>query len=223
MMRKPQVKREFDPADFDRTENYYFKRFGAYAIDSLLVAFVLLIPFFLLGADPTDPAMVAIFIFCLGLGSIVYKSIFEYYRNETPGKNLLGLRIEPLGEDIPMEAYFMRNLSAIVPMILPALDLAYGYSSSVDNRMKYLDATNRLIVVEVLPVVVQEIIRRPMKIEAKPETERFQLGFDEGYARGNCPRCGAPYRVLPPGNTSFSGLWNHRCTWCNSLITESML
>jgi hypothetical protein len=224
-MRNPRAKREIVPADFDRTENYYMKRFGAYFIDLMIVLLVLMVPFFLLGADVSDPVMVALFILCLGIGTIAYKTAFEYYRDETPGKNLLGLKVERLGDvdaERELQPYLLRNMSALLPVVFPAIDLAYGYANSQDNRMKYLDENNGMIVVEVMPVVVKEIPRRPMKVEPRQEPQKMHLGFDQGYARGTCPRCGAPYRVLPPGNTGFSGLWNHRCTWCNSLIQESL-
>lgn len=223
MIRKETREREVQPSDFDRTENYFPKRLGAYIIDTIPPFFVLLVLYVALGVDSLNVTIALSFALLLGVLTIFYKSFFEMGRRETPGKSILGLRIELLEKEVPTEAYFMRNLSSIVPFVLPALDMAYGYMSYEDNRQKLLDMSNRMIVVEVLPVVVQEIVRRPMKVEPRPEPERYRLGFDEGYARGNCPRCGAPYRVLPPGNTSFSGLWNHRCTWCNSLITESML
>ena len=222
-MRKTEVAQEVDPADYDRTENYFPKRFGAYIIDSLLVLFVLLVPFFLFGADMTDPTVLWLFVFCLGMATLIFKSAFEYFKKETPGKNLLGLNIVVLAEDVPVEAFFIRNVSMVLPLVVPALDMAYGYFTSVDNRQRLLDKMNKMLVVEVMPVLVREIVRRPVRIEPRPEPERFRLGFDEGYARGTCPRCGAPYRVLPPGNTGFSGLWNHRCTWCNSLIQEGLV
>jgi uncharacterized RDD family membrane protein YckC len=37
---------------------------------------------------------------------------------------------------------------------------------------------------------------------------------------GRCSACASPFRILEKGDTSFSGLWNSRCTWCNKQVFE---
>jgi uncharacterized RDD family membrane protein YckC len=37
---------------------------------------------------------------------------------------------------------------------------------------------------------------------------------------GRCSRCNSPFRILEKGDTSFSGLWNSHCTWCNKAVFE---
>lgn len=50
------------------------------------------------------------------------------------------------------------------------------------------------------------------------EVERQQM---MDYLRhGRCSKCGSPFRILEKGDTSWTGLWNSRCTWCNKLVFE---
>jgi len=220
-MREPLAYRGTDPSRFERTEQYIPKRIAAYFIDAILVIAIFAGAFLISGADMADPLIILAVLIISGIATAFLKGAFDLSRRRSLGRALLGMRVETLDEDLSIGDAFMRNGSAIIPFLLPALDMAIGMFTSEDDRQKFLDAATRTLVVEDMPVEAREVIRRaPVQVETQEKPEKFRLGFDQGYAKGNCPRCGAPYRVLPPGDQRFDGLWNHRCTWCNALIHE---
>jgi uncharacterized RDD family membrane protein YckC len=210
-----------DPSRFERTEAYFPKRVAAYLLDGFIVFAIFTAIFYLAGAFEGLAWLEVLFI--SGIVLALLKAAFDYTERRTPGRVVFGLRLRPLREELSLIDAFVRNASCIVPVILPMLDMLFGFLTSPDDRQKWLDNMTHAIVVEDMPVEAREVFRRPMvQVEQAERPERFRLGFDQGYARGNCPRCGAPYRVLPPGDQRFNGLWNHRCTWCNSLIQEGL-
>jgi len=223
MMREGEIVHELDPNSFDRTGGYFFKRGIAYLIDFIVAGFIVALIMAVIGLDPTSPISILAFLLASGILLIAIKTVLETARGDTVGKFLMGLRVEHLAQDHGAVDVFMRNVSHIIPLISPGLDQLIGTFSAKDDRQKWTDSVARTIVVENLPLEAREIPRRmPVQVEAPERTEKVRLGFDQGYAKGNCPRCGAPYRILPPGNQAFDGLWNHRCTWCNYLIREGL-
>jgi uncharacterized RDD family membrane protein YckC len=215
------MERELDPSSFERTDLYFLKRFIAYLIDASIVLAIFLMIFVIAGID-LDILMILVIVILSGIIITLLKGAFEYSRKETPGKMVAGLRVESLKGELTFTEALVRNASTIVPVVLPTLDMLVGIFGSPDSRQKFLDNATTAMVVENMPIEVREIVRRPVQIEPVEKPEKIRLGFDQGYARGNCPRCGAPYRVLPPGDKRFDGLWNHRCTWCNALIQENL-
>lgn len=220
-MRERMMDREVHPSDFERTESYFLKRFFGYVIDLALMMIISIFIFLIAGSDLGAALTWFLIIAVAGILLVLMKTATEWIKKESPGKFLVGLRVEPLGEDLSLPAAFLRNLTGAIPLLLPILDMAIGFAGSEDNRQKITDSISKTIVVENMPVVAREL-HRPIQMEPRERPEPFRLGFDSGYAKGNCPRCGAPYRVLPPGDERFNGLWNHRCTWCNYMIQEGV-
>jgi hypothetical protein len=136
----------------------------------------------------------------------------------------MGLKVIDMYGKVTLGESLVRNFLEIVPIILPLFDYIIGMAVAQDSRQKLFDSISKTLVIENIPVVVDEKPRyMPRRIVQEPQPkEKVKLDYRR-IRVGHCPRCNAPYRVLAPGDESFSGLWNHRCTWCNHLITEDLL
>jgi len=207
--------------DFDRyprTDNYFVKRTSAYIADLLLCFVISLIFLLIIGIDMAGLLGWVLLYILTGFLTTVYKMLLEGFGARTLGKAVFSLRVVGR-EDGPMfgEAV-LRNLSAILPFIGPLLDQLIGSGTARDSRQKLTDHLSTTLVVE----EIQEVaIERPMPIIQPPKPKEKMFLDYRNVRVGNCPRCGAPYRVLAPGDSTFSGLWNHRCTWCDHLIREN--
>ena len=207
---------------YPKTESYWLKRFGAYVLDTGMAFILVLLVFLLLtliwGIE-VGTVLIIIFYVVVGLFTFIGKSIIEFITGTSPGKGIFGLRVVSAFERPTMGELLRRNLFCILPFILPLIDLLLG-SGTEDSRQKMQDASTKTLVVENLMTVEERPARRyiPPAEGPKVEKEKMKLDFPGRARVGHCPRCGAPYRVLPPGDDSFSGLWNYRCTWCNHLI-----
>ncbi len=211
-----------DFAEFPRTEMYMPKRIGSYLLDLAIVAFLIIIIFYLAGSNLEDPWLWLIIIGITGVATIIVKAVLEAGMGKSIGKALFGLRVVTFEGEPGFGQTFVRNIFSVVPLVGPLVDYVFGKGSAEDDRQKLMDVQSDTIVVEDMVVPVEEprvrVHREPVKVEPKPK-EKVRLDF-RSVRVGHCPRCGAPYRVLPPEDPSFSGLWNHRCTWCNHLIQE---
>jgi hypothetical protein len=212
----------WDPRDFPRTDGYMAKRIGAYLADLGVAAILIILAFYLLGADLNESMIWLYIVILIGVLSFLLKAVLEAGIGRSIGKIIFGLLvISPYGEASFGQA-LARNISNIVPLVGPLFDLIFGRGSAVDDRQKFSDTGAETLVIEDLPIPVEEpvrIYRPPVKVEPPKPKEKVRLDYRKMRV-GHCPRCGAPYRVLPPDDPSFSGLWNHRCTWCNHRITE---
>ncbi|MGA1822260.1 MAG: RDD family protein [Thermoplasmatota archaeon] len=214
-----------DYDSYPMSGSYWPKRVAAYFVDLAMVFFVLLLVF-LIGfyvSETTFTAVAAgILILLTGILTWILKAGLEYAKETTPGKSFLGLTVISGYGKPSFGELLLRNLSMFVIIIGSILDMLIGMFSSEDSRQKFLDRkTNTMVVEEV--AVAEELPRRRYAPppEAPPEPpEKVRLGFPGRVKTGNCPRCGAPYRILDPGDDSFSGLWNYRCTWCNHKVFE---
>ena len=214
---------EWDPQDFPKTDGYMTKRIGAYLLDLVIASFAVIIIFYVMEADLND-AMNWAYIFAIsGIVTFIYKTILEAGFGRSIGKFIFGLIVISPDGGASFGQALGRNITNIIPLIGPFIDLIFGRSNAEDDRQKFSDSGLRTLVIEDIPVTVEEpvrIYRQPMKVEPPRSKEKFRLDYTRMRV-GHCPRCGAPYRVLPPEDTSFSGLWNHRCTWCNNKIQEN--
>jgi uncharacterized RDD family membrane protein YckC len=213
-------RREFQ--DFPKTDMYMPKRIGSYLFDLIVVAFVVTVIFYLAGTNLEDPWIWLIITGITGVSTIIVKAVLEAGTGKTLGKALFGLKTISMEGDLDFGQAFARNIFSVIPLVGPLVDLVFGKGSAEDDRQKLMDVQSDSLVVEDVILPVEEpkvrVYREPVKIEPKPK-EKVRLDF-RSMRVGHCPRCGAPYRVLPPDDPSFSGLWNHRCTWCNHLISE---
>ncbi len=208
--------RGFD--EYPRTEMYIPKRIGSYLLDLAVSGFIVVMVFYFAGGDLEDPWTWLMIIGISGLTSILLKAILETGMGRSIGKAVFGLKVVSLDGEIGFGQIIARNVFAVIPVIGPFVDFIFGKGSAEDERQKLMDIQSGTLVVEDLAIPVEEprvrVYREPVKMEPK---EKVKLDF-RSIRVGHCPRCGAPYRITPPNDTSFSGLWNHRCTWCNHLI-----
>lgn len=211
--------------DFERypmTGSYWIKRTFAYVLDTAM-AFILVLLLFLLVTLIWEINVGAIWWIVLylvvGVVTVVGKTIMEFITGTSPGKGIFGMRVVSAYEHPTIGELLWRNFFSILPFIMPILDLIMG-SGTEDPRQKMLDASTKTLVVEKIMEVEERPVRHfaPPREEPPVKQEKTKLDFPGRARVGHCPRCGAPYRVLPPGDDSFSGLWNYRCTWCNHLI-----
>lgn len=214
----------WDTEAYPRTENYMPKRVSAYLFDLVLSALFVIVVFALLDQyDLADPTTWLYIIGITAVLSFIMKVLLEGIAGRSFGKMFFGLLIVTPEEETNFGKAFGRNLFNLIPLLGPLLDYVFGKSASEDDRMKLLDNSFKTLVIEDIPVVVEEPVRRvyraPVKVEPPKPKEKVRLDYRQMMV-GKCGRCGAPYRILPPEDQSFSGLWNHRCTWCNHLITE---
>ena len=212
-----------DFESYPKTESYGMKRAIAYLIDQIIVLLGVLFVALLLGVDLADYTSWLIMILVAGIFNWILKSLMEGIRGESLGKGIMGLKVVDMYGKVTLGESLVRNFLEIVPIILPLFDYIIGMAVAQDSRQKLFDSISKTLVVENIPVVVEEKPRyTPRRIVQEPQPkEKVKLDYRR-IRVGHCPRCNAPYRVLAPGDDSFSGLWNHRCTWCNHLITEDL-
>jgi len=207
---------------YPKTEGYELKRAVAYLIDQIISLLPILPIAILLNTDLEDPISWVLILIISGLFAWIMKSLLESTFGDTFGKKMMGLRVIDAYGRIRLGEALIRNILDIVPIILPVLDYAIGMAVARDNRQKLLDSISKTLVIENVAPVIEEAPRsRPRPVMVEPPQPKEKIRLDYRRIRvGHCPRCNAPYRVLDQGDESFSGLWNHRCTWCNHLITE---
>ncbi|MFO8050535.1 MAG: RDD family protein [Thermoplasmatota archaeon] len=206
---------------YPKTGSYEIKRSIAYLIDQLLAFFVVLIVAFVLTDGDLTGGMTWIWIILFsGILNFLLKVIEESMMGVSIGKTFLGLKVIDAYGPVTAGGSIARNISNMIPF-LPILDYFIGQGSALDSRQKLTDSMSRTLVIEDMVIESEKPKHRPRPITVEPPKPREKVKLDYRRVRhGKCPRCGAPYRVLDPGDDSFNGLWNHRCTWCNHLITE---
>jgi uncharacterized RDD family membrane protein YckC len=212
-----------DFESYPKTESYTIKRTIAYLIDQIIVLLGVLFVAILIPVDLANYTSWLIMLIVAGIINWILKSLLEGMRGESIGKGIMGLKVIDAYGKVTLGEALVRNFLEIVPVILPVLDYLIGMMVAQDSRQKLFDSISKTLVIEDIPVVVEEKPKyAPRRIVQEPKPkEKVMLDYRR-IRVGHCPRCDAPYRVLAPGDESFSGLWNHRCTWCNHLITEDL-
>ncbi len=206
---------------YPKSEGYELKRGVAYLIDQILSLMLVLAIALVAKVDLKELVPWIVILLIAGTLAWLYKSLFEGMMGNTIGKKFMGLKVIDGYGQVTLGESLVRNFLNIVPVIFPVLDYVIGMAVSQDSRQKMMDNVSKTLVVEDIPLVVEEYRPRPrpVMVEQKPK-DKVRLDYRR-IRVGHCPRCGAPYRVLEPGDETFSGLWNHRCTWCNHKITEN--
>lgn len=205
---------------YPQTESYEIKRAVSYFIDLILSFSAVFVVFLIADVKLDEPMTWVWVVIATGALNFLMKVLLESMLSVTIGKGLLGLRVIDAYGPVTAGEALARNLSGIVPL-LPLLDYFLGQGSALDKRQKMSDSMTGTLVIEDIPPEPEEPRPRPRPIitEAPKPREKVKLDYRK-VRHGNCPRCGAPYRVLDEGDSTFNGLWNYRCTWCNHLITE---
>ncbi len=220
-MYRMEENRQDDNIPYPMTGSYWSKRVTAYVID-LIISFLLALSLMLVFQnDLSTPIAWAIIYIITAITMYLLALLFELIKSASIGKMIMSMKVISLYGEVTFSQAFKRNLLSLLPIFGPLLDWLFGKSSQLDERQKLLDKLSDTLVVEVIEAEVE----RP-RVHYHPPTpqkskEKMSLGFPDELRTGKCPRCNAPFRILPEGDESFSGLWNYRCTWCNTRVFES--
>ncbi len=220
-MYRMEENKQDDNIPYPMTESYWSKRVTAYVID-LIISFLLALSLMLVFKnDLSTPIAWAIIYFMAAITMYLLALLFELIKSASIGKMIMSMKVISLYGEVTFSQAFKRNLLSLLPIFGPLLDWLFGKASQLDERQKLLDKISDTLVVEVIEAEVE----RP-RVHYHPPTppkprEKMSLGFPDELRTGKCPRCNAPFRILPEGDESFSGLWNYRCTWCNTRVFES--
>lgn len=201
----------------EEIEQYKGKRVGAYIIDMIITAIPAVLLFVGLWMDLGLSMVIGIVgaYLLFGLTQLLYFAILEGFGKCTIGERIVSLEVallEPPEDvaDSPIGGKaFMRNgLKFLFP--LGAVSFFVNNFAGCYFR-DYIE-----------PEVIEVKAKRAWKPKEIEEeiTVQSDLPFPQELLNGSCPRCGTPYRLNPDGET-FSGLWNYRCTWCNTQVFDA--
>jgi uncharacterized RDD family membrane protein YckC len=215
-------------------ESNWGRRAGAYVIDMLIIFILAYSIMVLFVANPlifipySAGAILMFLLFWVFVGvlSILYFGGLEGGLGATVGKGIMGLEVFSLDtETMTMEKGFKRSISKFVWFFVP-LDIAAG-SGKGDPRQRALDISANTIVADFIPA--ERPIHEPRSgeiyvkpIEPREEDDEFaDFPIPKELLSGNCSRCSTPYNIVPSKDkTTWSGLWNSRCIWCNKKVFE---
>ncbi len=217
-------------------ESNWGRRAGAYFVDLVLI-FLLLYGIFLLLPFATftiifpypleNLAIFFIFWALVGVLTVVYSGAFEGSLGATVGKGFSRLEVFSLDtETMTAGKGFKRSTSKIV-FFLPAIDMIAGKGKG-DPRQRALDISANTIVGDFVPpeAIMPEprgglIYVKPIEEALEEEDEFADLPIPRELLTGRCPYCTTPYNIVPSKDRStWSGLWNSRCIWCNRKVFE---
>jgi len=130
-----------------RLQVYWLKRLLAGIIDFIIILFPLVfvdsIFAIIFGPIPRYYSLV----FLAGVVWFAYSTLLEGTISTTPGKAILGLKVEPVrGKGILFAQAAMRNVSRIFGLFL-LLDLLLGFITEGDHRQKLMDRVSGTLVV----------------------------------------------------------------------------
>ena len=216
-------------------ESNWGRRVGAYFIDLLLIfmltfaIFLMFIPNYMIFLPFPMGNLLQFFVFWIIVGviSIIYSGALEGSIGATVGKGIMGLEVYSLDtETMTMGKGFTRSVSKI-NFIFAGADVGAG-SGKGDPRQRALDLTANTIVADFMPIEVPMPEPRPSGIYCKPletdkedDDEYKDFPIPKELLSGRCPSCSTPYNIVPTKNKStWSGLWNSRCIWCNKKVFE---
>ena len=220
--------------EYAEPESNWGRRTGAYFFDFLLIfvlaygIFLILMANFLIffPLDMGEILWFVIFWVLVGILTVAYSGVLEGSIGATVGKGMLGLEVFSLDtETMTMGKGFTRSISKII-FFLPVADMFAGKGKG-DPRQRALDLTANTIVGDFIPVEPMMPERRGGPIYVKPIEERLEedefadLPIPRELLTGRCPYCTTPYNIIPSKDRStWSGLWNSRCIWCNRKVFE---
>jgi uncharacterized RDD family membrane protein YckC/phage FluMu protein Com len=219
---------------------YWGPRVAAYIIDSIFILFpLLLITYAFVGIEfllnPLENILILfIFMLLFGIFQVMYFAFLEGTgeKSYTIGKAIVGLEVINLdGGPVTGSQAFRRNSLKILKILL-LIDIIGGVTSKrrEDYSQKLTDISARTAIQILQPTQVQQRRPRFKKVSTGKKRGEDDEGKGKGYLgdfpiellNGECPKCHSPYKIVPPEDrTTWSGLWNYRCTWCNKLVFDT--
>ena len=220
-MYRMEENRQDDNIPYPMTESYWSKRVFAYVID-LIISFLLALSLMLVfNNDLSTPVAWGIIYIMTAITMYLLALLFELLKSASIGKMIMKMKVISLYGEVTFSQAVKRNLLSLLPVVGPLLDMLLGKTSQMDERQKLLDKVSDTLVVEVQEAEVERPRAHYHPPPPPTPKEKMSLGFPDELRTGKCPRCNAPFRMLREGDESFSGLWNYRCTWCNTKVFES--
>jgi uncharacterized RDD family membrane protein YckC/phage FluMu protein Com len=217
---------------------YWGLRVVAYIIDSIFIAFPLfLFVYALFGLgfllNPlSNPLFIILFMVIFGILQVMYFALLEGTgeRSYSIGKSLMNLEVINLdGGPVTGGQAFKRNALKILKILL-LIDVIAGMSSNrrEDYSQKLMDISARtaIQIYQVAPAQPKYTPFRRVPMEDKDKDadkdDRGGMDFPSHLLNGQCPKCSSSYKIIPSEDrTTWSGLWNYRCTWCNKLVFDT--
>jgi uncharacterized RDD family membrane protein YckC len=221
--------------EYEEPESNWGRRAGAFFVDFIIVfiltlaIFLLIIPNYLIFLPFPIENLLFFFIFwvLVGVLTVLYSGALEGSMGATVGKGIMGLEVFSLDtEYMTAGKGFTRSASKII-FLAPLGDMAAGKGKG-DPRQRYLDLTANTIVGDFIPVEAPmpephggPIYVRPIEAREGEDDEFADLPIPKELLSGHCSRCSTPYNIVPSKDKStWSGLWNSRCIWCNKMVFE---
>lgn len=218
--------------DIELPESNWGRRAAAYFIDLILIfmltyaILLLFIPNYFIFMPPPIGGLMIFIIFWLFIGilSLIYSGALEGAIGATVGKGMMGLEVYSLDtETMTMGKGFKRSASKFIWFLVP-IDIAAGKGKG-DPRQRALDISANTIVADFVPVEMPVPEPRGGPIYCKPIEPKEDKEDLDGFPipkellSGRCPYCSTPYNIVPSKDRStWSGLWNSRCIWCNKFV-----
>lgn len=122
-----------------------WRRFIAYIIDMIIVGFVVVNPFrkYLVIETFKDVTLNVLGVYVLiGLLTVLYFAIFEFYFSQTIGKFLVKISVRSKTKRLLFKQCFLRSISKI-STILYILDLLY----LMKGKQRYLEVRSKTITI----------------------------------------------------------------------------
>jgi len=130
-------------------QDYWIRRLVAFIIDSiiiiactLIIIAIIAIPLIILGVMTGFPWYLLdpfLFLFFVGILSVLYFTFFETYYGSTFGKRIMNLKTTKLdGQKPSLDLVFIRNLSKIY-WVLVLIDTVIGLATPGDPHQKLSD------------------------------------------------------------------------------------
>ncbi len=181
---------------------------------------------------------IAVSVVLFFLLMFLYPALMEILIQRSLGKVIMSYIVVPTEEEAeedeipalsPVQA-IMRNIIKIT-IVAPIIGGVLSMGKEEGWRQRGIVGDD-MAKTEVIPYFGPRIVHvrkkafMPSEMEDEEEgmdeeLERDDLPFPEELLRGECPRCGTPYRIMPDGFSGWDGLWNYRCVWCNYAVLES--
>jgi uncharacterized RDD family membrane protein YckC len=222
--------------EYIEPESNWGRRASAFFVDFLIVfvltlgLFLLFIPNYLIFLPYPADNLVLFIIFWIVVGAltVLYSGALEGSMGATVGKGMMGLEVFSLDTETMTGGKGMTRSASKFIFFLPLIDKAAG-SGKGDPRQRALDITANTIVGDFIPVEAPmpepqggPIYCKPLdEIEHDDRDEFADLPIPKELLSGHCSRCSTPYNIVPSKDRStWSGLWNSRCIWCNKMVFE---
>lgn len=208
---------------------YWGKRVGASIFD-FLVLFILVgaIIWVFYGLELDSLTWILLFLISMLVIGYLYFTVMEAAMGSTLGKMIIGtMEVVDVETHEPITGgqAASRNVMKVF-FLLPLIDyMGRSPVNAMDIRQTGSDV-RAMTLVRFVPKPAMDYRPRwePSPEPIKEEPNDY-FGIPAEMLNGQCPKCSSPYKIIPPTSEEearkiWDGLWNSRCTWCNTNVLE---